>query len=221
MSSAREHSKGVAGYADRPIVKEPVWTWEVPVYFFVGGISGMAMVVAAMAWLTSSRGASPADIDSLVATCIWIALFGASVSPLLLISDLGRPKRFLNMVRIPNLRSPMSVGVWILLAFSAAVALLALAQLGQRVPQLEAIAGWIDAARTQLLVAAAVFGALLATYTGVLLSVSAIPAWNQQRRLLPFLFGSAGLGGAVSVLILVGYSEQALSFSFVVPPEKH
>ncbi|MGH9013614.1 MAG: NrfD/PsrC family molybdoenzyme membrane anchor subunit, partial [Acidimicrobiia bacterium] len=39
-------------YYDRPVLKEPVWTWEVPAYFFVGGLaagSAMAAVAADLA----------------------------------------------------------------------------------------------------------------------------------------------------------------------------
>src|SRR5581483_6826572 len=55
------------------------------------------------------------------------------------------------------------------------------------------------------IVAAAIFGTLLATYTGVLIGASAIPAWFLHRTLLPIHFGTAGLGSAAALLELIGH----------------
>ena len=52
---------------------------------------------------------------------------------------------------------------------------------------------------------AAVFGMLLATYTGVLIGATAIPAWFLHHRLLPIHFGTAGLGSAAALLELLGH----------------
>src|SRR5215510_16037803 len=101
------------GYYDLPLLKPPVWTWEIPAYFFVGGAAGAAAVVASVA---KAAGASP----TLVRDARWIAAAGGLVSPALLVSDLGRPERFLNMLRVFKVRSPMSVGAWTLVAFSNA-----------------------------------------------------------------------------------------------------
>src|SRR3954468_13638929 len=79
-----------AGYYNLPLLKPPVWTWEVPSYFFVGGVAGGAAVIAFAAQLT------PADAK-LVRHARWIAAAGAVISAPLLIADLGRPERFLNM----------------------------------------------------------------------------------------------------------------------------
>jgi hypothetical protein len=102
-------------YYGLPIVKAPVWTWEVPLYFFAGGAAGASSVVAFTAQLT---GAS----RSLVRDARLIAAIGAAVSGPLLILDLGRPERFLNMLRIFKPQSPMSVGAWTLTVFGAASA---------------------------------------------------------------------------------------------------
>ena len=58
----------------------------------------------------------------------------------------------------------------------------------------------------------AIFGTLLATYTGVLIGATAIPAWFLHRTLLPIHFGTAGLGSAAAVLELLGYRISALNF---------
>ncbi|HST78339.1 MAG TPA: polysulfide reductase, partial [Verrucomicrobiae bacterium] len=79
------------GYYGVPMLKEPQWTKEVPLYFFVGGAAGAAAVVASAANLLTN------DRD-LVRDARWVAAVGGVISPALLISDLGVPSRFLNML---------------------------------------------------------------------------------------------------------------------------
>jgi hypothetical protein len=189
------------GYYGLPLLKPPVWTWEVPAYFFVGGAAGAAAVIGAVA---NARGGNPA----LVRDARWIAAAGAAASPPLLISDLGRPERFLNMLRVFKLRSPMSIGAWTLVAFSNAAAAAAFADTvdrwtGGRVPL--RIAG--NAA--ELLSAAT--GLVLSTYTGVLIGATTIPVWSRNVRVLPIHFGASGLGTAVSILELLGHHDRALN----------
>jgi formate-dependent nitrite reductase membrane component NrfD len=102
------------GYYNQPLLKPPVWTWEVPAYFFVGGVAGVGAVIAAVGALAGADA-------SLVRDARWIAVIGALISPALLISDLGRPDRFLNMLRVFKTKSPMSVGAWTLAVFTPAV----------------------------------------------------------------------------------------------------
>ena len=83
----------MTGYYGLPLLKPPVWTWEVPAYFFVGGGAGAAAVIAAAARLSGGR-------DELARDARWIAAVGGAIAPPLLISDLGRPERFLNMLRV-------------------------------------------------------------------------------------------------------------------------
>lgn len=182
------------GYHGRPILKPPVWTWEVPLYFFIGGTAGMAAVLAAAAArLPGGAGAVRAGL--------WLAVVGAAASGALLVSDLGRPARFLNMLRLFKWRSPMSVGAWVLAAFSVCCTLDLLAVEARA---REAVASPPGAVLSVGLAAGAVLGALLATYTGVLLGATAIPAWHVHRRLLPLHFGVAGLGSAAAALRLIG-----------------
>src|SRR5437660_10355256 len=98
------------GYYGIPLLKQPSWTWEVPAYFFVGGAAGAAAVVGAAAQVAG------ADRE-LVSDARWIAGAGALLSGPLLAADLGRPERFLNMLRVFKVQSPMSVGAWTLTAF--------------------------------------------------------------------------------------------------------
>ena len=108
------------GYYGIPLLKEPPWTWEIPLYFFVGGAAGAAAVIGAIADYTG------ADRE-LVQHARWIAAAGSVISPALLIADLGRPERFLAMLRVFKPQSPMSVGVWTLLGFSSGAAAAAFA----------------------------------------------------------------------------------------------
>src|SRR5437773_5364287 len=186
------------GYYGEPVVKPPVWTWEIPVYFFIGGLSGMAAVIA-LAGLIFHR-------NDLARAAMWLAAIGAVFAPVLLTADLGRPRLFLNMLRVFKYRSPMSVGAWIVSIFVAcaipgliALELHALHVFSSGVDQfLKILAG--------LLIAGSAFwGILLATYTGVLLGATAIPAWFLHRIFLPIHFGAAGLGSAAALLELLGH----------------
>jgi Polysulphide reductase, NrfD len=193
------------GYYGQPVVKPPVWTWEVPFYFFFGGIAGMSAVIALGGILFQ-------HVD-LARTAMWVAaLAGAVLSPILLIMDLGRPHLFLNMLRVFKHRSAMSMGAWILSAFGACVVpgLIALELHGHQI-----FSGTFDqllgVAVDVFIFASAIFGTLLATYTGVLIGATAIPAWFLHRTLLPIHFGTAGLGSAAALLELLGHRIAALN----------
>lgn len=189
------------GYYGLPLLKPPTWTWEVPAYFFVGGAAGASAIIAAAA----HHGRADAD---LVHDARWIAAIGGGVSGALLTSDLGRPERFLNMLRVFKLQSPMSVGAWTLAAFSGAAAASAFADLvtretDGRVPV--AILG--DAAEA----IAAATGLVMTTYTGVLIGATTIPVWNRHARLLPLHFAASAVASAVATLELLGHDEPALN----------
>lgn len=182
------------GYYGLPVLKEPQWKWEVPAYLFTGGTAGAAAVIAGAGSLC---GANP----RLVRDARWLAAACGAVSPVLLISDLGKPSRFLNMLRVLKLQSPMSVGSWTLFIFSNAAA--ASAFLGRVGPNGRQFTILGPAAQA----ISAVSGLLLSTYTGVLLGATAIPAWSENATLLPFHFGASGLASAVAVLQLAGHEN--------------
>src|SRR5688572_10998726 len=96
-------------YYDQPMLKRPVWIWSVPVYFYVGGVAGAALVLGAAAQTVDAPG-----LRGLIRKCRWIGAIGHGLGTFLLIIDLGRPERFLNMLRTFNPRSPLSVGSWVL-----------------------------------------------------------------------------------------------------------
>ncbi len=194
------------GYYGQPVVKSPVWTWEIPVYFFVGGLAGMATPIALIAFIFHYVDPSLATTVRVARAAMWLAAAGAILSPILLTMDLGRPRLFINMLRVFKYKSPMSVGAWVLAMFGAcAVSALLLVELHAR----HILGGNIDQlikiVAAVLVFGSAFWGLLLATYTGVLLGATAIPAWFLHRVLLPIHFGAAGLGSAAALLELLGY----------------
>lgn len=187
------------GYYGRPLLKPPVWTWEIPTYFFVGGAAGAAAVIAEAA-RRSPRGAP------LARDARWLAAAGGALSAPLLIADLGRPERFFNMLRVLKPQSPMSAGVYIVMAFSTASAAATAAHEAGRRSDAVIWHGLETASGT----AAALFGLGMATYTGVLLGATAVPVWRTHVRLLPLHFAASGLGAAVSLLELRGHTSRSL-----------
>ena len=185
------------GYYGIPLLKPPQWKLQIPLYFFVGGAAGASAVVSAIAHYVGAE-------RRLVRDARWIAAAGAVISPALLIADLGRPERFLNMLRVFKPQSPMSVGAWTLVGFSSAVSAATFAGLvreryGRSFP-LAMIENAGEAAAIPL-------GLGLATYTGVLIGATTIPVWNQNAANLPLHFAASGVGAAVGMLELMGHAK--------------
>jgi formate-dependent nitrite reductase membrane component NrfD len=176
-------------YHGLPLLKPPVWTWEIPTYFFVGGAAGAAAVIGFAARVGGGN-------ERLVRDARFIAAAGGALSGVLLVADLGRPERFLNMLRVFKPQSAMSVGAWIVAAFGATSAAAML---------LPRRAG--DAAAF----GSAVTGLGMATYTGVLLGATSIPVWSQHVAMLPAHFGASAVGAATSALELRGRRDRALN----------
>jgi len=185
------------GYYGIPLLKRPSWTWEIPLYFFVGGAAGAAAVMGAIADYTRAD-------PKLVRDARWIAAAGAVISPALLISDLGRPERFLNMMRVFKPQSPMSVGAWTLLGFSGGATAAAFAGFMR-----ERYGPWlpIRVLENAGQAASLAFGLPFFNYTGVLIGATAIPVWNENAGNLPLHFGSSGVSAAVGLLELMGHEK--------------
>jgi hypothetical protein len=183
------------GYYHQPLLKPPVWTWEIPLYFFIGGVAGASEAIALAARI-SGRAAG------LERAALWMALAGALVCPLLLIADLGRPERFLNMLRVFKWRSPMSVGAWTLVKFSGVAFVAVAANEAVRAGIAPGVAVWVTWVAE---IGGALLGLILLSYTAVLLGVTAVPVWSQNRRLLPGHFVASSMGAASAVLELLGF----------------
>jgi formate-dependent nitrite reductase membrane component NrfD len=191
-------------YYDRPVLKEPVWIWTVPTYFFVGGLAGAAMTMGMAVQLFGGR-----DLRAFDEKCRWVGAIGGGIGSALLIADLGRKARFLGMLRVLRLSSPMSVGSWVLAIatpLSAGSALLTFSKGELR------LAGYLAGA------GAGILGMPLATYTAVLLSNSAVPVWLATRKSLPLLFGASSVASLASLfdLMALGERESAIVHRFGV-----
>jgi hypothetical protein len=176
----------VRSYYGHNIVKEPTWTWEIPVYFFTGGVSGASSVLSLSAKLFGH--------EKLSRTALYLGAVADLVSPPLLVSDLGRPERFHHMLRVFKVTSPMNVGAWVLFVNGGASNTAAVLEL----------LGILRPVKLLAEVVAAFFGPPLATYTGVLVADTAIPVWHEGRQELPWLFGAsaAASAGALACVFL-------------------
>lgn len=184
IPSEAARSDGTTTYYGQPALKEPTWIWSIPVYFYAGGVAGASAALGAAAQLSGDESLRP-----LVQRCRWVAAVGVAASAGLLIYDLGKPARFLNMLRVFRPTSPMNVGTWVVSgagAASGAAAVFGRSRIG-------------DAAG----LAAGLLGLPLAGYTAVLVANTAVPLWQATRRSLPLLFVSSAAAAAGSFFSLL------------------
>ncbi|MGE0491388.1 MAG: NrfD/PsrC family molybdoenzyme membrane anchor subunit [Vulcanimicrobiota bacterium] len=181
-------------YYDLPLLKQPVWEASVPLYFYFGGVAGAAGTLAAVGQLWGAP-------CSLVKKLRWLNLIGTGVGSALLIEDLGRPERFLNMLRVFRPSSPMSVGSWVL-AFNGITT--GGAVLLDRGP---AWMRWLAAVSG---LKAGLFAALQCAYPGVLVACTTVPIWQQSRRSLPPLFVASCMASLGSLAPWLGLLDPAL-----------
>jgi hypothetical protein len=169
-----------------PLMKPPVWTWEVPLYFWFGGIAAGSSFVGLACDLAGDHRSA--------ATARKVAIAALLPSPPLLIMDLGRPARFANMLRLVKPRSPMNMGAWALTVFGALGTGAVVADELKVRPAARALGGLT-----------ALVGGYLGSYTGVLLGVTAVPLWARSRLFLgPIFVATATATGASAVrLVLV------------------
>jgi formate-dependent nitrite reductase membrane component NrfD len=177
-----------------PYLKEPVWIWAVPAYFFVGGVGGAAMSLGLAAQLCGGP-----DCRSFDRLCRWTGAVAGGIGSALLIWDLGRKERFLFMLRVFRPTSPMSVGSWVLAAATP---------LSGASAMLPGPLGWLSG------LAAGLLGLPLATYTAVLLGNTAVPFWSDSRRALPFLFGSSAVASLASLFELLDLEQRERKIMF-------
>ena len=172
-------------YYGEPVINEPTWTWEIPWYLFAGGLAGASAPLAVAAEAVGNRA---------LARRAWaVSTAAVAVSPALLIADLGRPERFINMLRVFKPTSPMNMGTWILTTSGSAFTLGAA----------RGMFGWFPRLGRAAAVTSALFGPALATYTAVLLADTAVPIWHEARDDLPWVFaGSSTMtAGAAATLL--------------------
>lgn len=188
-------------YYGRPVLKAPVWEDDIAYYFFLGGLSAGATLLGAGADLT---GRPALRRGSRVGALGALALGSA-----FLVKDLGRPQRFLNMLRVVKPTSPMSVGTWVLAAYGPAAGVAAAGELQprwlRRSPAGRRLAGLARPAG----LAAAALAPAVASYTAVLLSQTAVPAWHDAHEELPFIFTASAAASAGGLGMLVAPVAEA------------
>jgi hypothetical protein len=178
-------------YYGRPVVKETVWGPDIPSYLFLGGLAGASSVLAA--------GADVTGRDELARAAKCAAAGAISLSMVALVHDLGRPARFINMLRVIKVTSPMSVGTWIVSGYIPLALAAAATAVTRKLP-------WAGLAATM---GAAALGPAVAAYTSVLLADTAAPAWHGGYREMPFLFVSSAATAAGGFGMLAVRPEQA------------
>jgi hypothetical protein len=169
-----------------PMMKPAVWTWEVPLYFWFGGIAGGSSLIGLACDVAGDHRSA--------AVARKVALGAVMPGAPLLILDLGRPERFLNMLRVFKPRSPMSMGAWCLMCFSTVAGTAVAADLTGREKPARALGGVL-----------AFFGTYLGSYTGALLAATAVPVWGRSRLFLGpiFVCTATANGAAATRLVLV------------------
>lgn len=174
-------------YFEHPVLRKSHWGWEIVWYFYVGGMMSGS---AALSAITDTIGARDGEDRVMIRNARYVALIGSALSGALLVKDLGRPERFLKMLRIFKLKSPMSVGVYALSAFSAFAGMAAAEQLHRDGKLPINLAGFLPRIVRNALFAAS--AGVMVAYTGVLISATAIPVWNTGRRHIPAIFVCSG-----------------------------
>lgn len=190
-----------SSYYGRPVLKPPVWKDDIAYYFFLGGLSAGSSMLAAGADLTGRpalrRGARVGALASL------------GVGSYYLIRDLGRPERFLNMLRVAKPTSPMSMGTWILAAYGPGVGLAAASELMPRRIRASPLGRLVDGLARPANLAAAAIAPAVAAYTAPLLSQTAVPAWHEAHPELPFIFTGSAAASAGGLGMLLAPPREA------------
>ncbi len=188
-------------YYGIPPIKEHTWTWEVPVYFWLGGIGAGTQLISTVAQILGWRD------KAFFRASRYTVLVTMILSPILLIMDLGRPERFMNMLRILKLRSPMSTGSWALSVFGGLSGLIATAQaaqdglLGRDNVLVRLVKTFVPDRLLSVLVLP--FGLYVGLYSGILLAATSVPMWARNFLLMGPTFLSSGLSTALSAVSFI------------------
>lgn len=187
-----------------------VWSWEIPVYLFLGGLVAGMLVLAGWHLLQVARGKSD-DVYPVQTPLAAFVLINLGMLALFL--DLTHKLYVWRVYLTFEPTSPMSWGSWILLLVYAVIAVSALIRLdeswpwlGHRFPAIGRISRSLLERPAWLRVIAGLnigFGVALGVYTGILLSTMvARPLWNSA--ILGLLFLASGVSAACAAVHLLG-----------------
>jgi hypothetical protein len=174
-------------YYGRSVIKAPVWeARDIGGYLFLGGVAGGSALLAAGADLTGrTRMRRSARLTAAAATGLSLAA---------LVHDLGRPGRFVHMLRVVKPSSPMSIGTWILTGFAPLAAVAALDEARAVLPR--PLRPVVAALGRPSGLAATLLAPAVTTYTGALIADTAVPVWHDAHRELPYVFGASALAAS-------------------------
>lgn len=194
---AEATSPEVPTYYNLPVLKRPVWRWEVWLYFFFGGLSAGCYAIASLATLFGGPRSR-----AIRRTGYILSFLAFLACPPLLIKDLGRPGRFITMLRVFKPSSPMSMGVWGLVGYSGFTTFAflreVLAILGDPFARLSR---WIPG--RALAVPGTALACFFGSYTGVLLSVTSVPLWSKTWLLGPIFLAAAFSSGSSAIALVL------------------
>jgi formate-dependent nitrite reductase membrane component NrfD len=188
-------------YYDISPIKKAPWGWEIILYFFLGGIAGTSYLIATLAHFLGGE-----QDANLTRAGRYLSFLAIAISPILLILDLGRPERFHHMLRVIKFRSVMSLGTWGITLFGICSGYTAAYQAAQdgvfnRLPVIKR--GLIALPVKGVESIGSVLGLFVASYTGVLLSSTAVPLWGRAKHILGPLFLTSGLSAALASLSII------------------
>ncbi len=188
-------------YYGRQIVKAAPWEAAIPLYLFLGGVAGGSSLLGA--------GADLSGRPQLRRAARIGATGAISASLLALVYDLGRPTRFINMLRVFKPTSPMSVGTWLITAYAPGAVVAGAAEVAKLLPvRFGVLSTLLEFAARPAGLAAALFAPGVASYTAVLLTDTSTPAWHDAHRELPFVFvGSAAAASGGFGMLMAPVSE--------------
>lgn len=201
-----------SSYYDQPIVKAPPWGAPIAVYLFTGGMAGALGVIQLAAEVTQR--------PRLRRNARLVSLGALGVGTAALIEDLGRPERFLNMMRVVKLSSPMSLGTWILTGYGLGAGMAGANEIDRMLAERLPLA-WIRPVARSLeapaAAQAAVFGAPLAAYTAALLGSTSVPTWQAAGRGLGPVFVSSAAAAASGAMLITTPVREAAPMRWLAP----
>ena len=195
-TSGPEAYAGPTYYGRSQLKPAPFEASVVGGYIFLAGVSGAGMIVSGLAGMVRGPAAR-----ATVRNGRYLSMLAPVIGSPLLIWDLHTPQRFYNMMRIAKHTSPMSIGTWILTAFTGFAGISVAGEAGAAL-----LPAWSRPLRALARLGhapAAVAGAGLSTYTATLLSATSTPYWAAAPRMLAVRFAASSTASGAAALALL------------------